>query len=93
MPNETNSTTIAEAIRGMLRALPDAARAEVIRLVIAPPTKDNDRKTIDDALAAAGDSITGAAEVLGVARRTLMVRMRELGYPPRKGGGKRKALA
>jgi transcriptional regulator with PAS, ATPase and Fis domain len=82
-----------EVIRAMLRALPEVTRAEVLRAVISSPSQGDEKRSIDDALTASGDSVTGAAQVLGVSRRTLMVRMRELGYPPRTGGGKRKALA
>jgi transcriptional regulator with GAF, ATPase, and Fis domain len=94
MSQETTQATIAiEAVRAILRALPtDDDRARVLHAITAPPTEGDVRKRINDALAAAG-TVDGAAKLLGVGRRTLMDKMRDLGgFPPRPVGRKRKLI-
>lgn len=83
-PNENASARVAatvEAIRSLLRALPETLRDEVKRELFVTPTDIDEERAIADALSVAR-SVSGAARLLGVARRTLMMRMRKYGYEP-----------
>lgn len=88
-----DETIAIEWIRNILRALPsDENRARVLHQLQTIPTDDNSRARINRALAAAG-TVEGAAHLLGVGKRTLQDRMRELGgFPPRQVGRKRKLI-
>lgn len=79
-----------ETIRSALRALPtDEDRAHALHTVTSPTTEGDIRKRIEDALRSAG-SVQRAAELLGVGKRTLTDKMRELGFERRPAGRPRK---
>lgn len=91
--NATQIAMVLESIRTMLRTLPsDEARAQVVQALTGPASEADVRTRIESALASAG-TVVGAAKLLGVGKRTLMERMRQLGgFPPRQVGRKRKLV-
>jgi DNA-binding NtrC family response regulator len=78
---------LIEAIRAMLRPCTPKEYAEVLA-ALADPSQLDPRTRIEGALATTRGNISEAAKMLGCSRRTLRVRMRELGMPPGKGGRK-----
>lgn len=83
-PNENANARVAatvNAIKSLLRALPETERDDVKRELFVTPMEEDEQRAIADALNVA-HSVSGAARLLGVARRTLMMRMRKYGYEP-----------
>lgn len=79
-------------IKSTLQQLSEDERAEVIATINAMRAAPSDeRARIESALAATGDCVKRAANVLGISRSTLQRRMSELGFEKRKAGRPRRA--
>lgn len=86
LPSES-VRALADAIGRMLEPLSVDERIELLAM-INRGRAPLDRATVEKALAVTGDNIGDAAKALGIARRTLQLRMRDFGFPPGKHGRK-----